>query len=156
MRSQGANDCSCSAIMSPPNCSAKMSPPKLGGGLESKAVTKNRSDRECGGRAGECGRSGPGAGAQRAAGEAAQTDLRRLRAELGVAWQSEPGAGEPDAGATAAADHRVGARQVCRVQRHTPAREAGARGRDPSADSVAGANALNPRGLGTESPVAWG
>src|ERR1700680_4894892 len=48
--------CSCSAIMSPPNCSGKVSPPKLGGGLESKAVTKNRSDRECGGRASECGR----------------------------------------------------------------------------------------------------
>ena len=29
-------------------------------------------------------------------------------------------------------------------------------GCDPSADSVAGANALNPRGLGTESPVAQG
>src|SRR4029079_4202726 len=73
--------CSCSAKMSPPNCSAKMSPPKLGGGLESKAVTKNRSDRECGGRASECGRSGPGAGAQRAAGEATEADVRLLRAE---------------------------------------------------------------------------
>src|SRR5712671_3867218 len=100
--------CSCSAIMSPPNCSGKVSPPKLGGGLESKAVTKNRGDRECGGRASECGRSGGGVGAQRAAGEAAEADLRLLRAELGVAWQSEPGAGEPDAGGTAAADHRVG------------------------------------------------
>src|SRR5689334_16455989 len=29
-------------------------------------------------------------------------------------------------------------------------------GCDPSADSAAGANALNPRGLGTESPVPRG
>src|SRR6476661_8978271 len=46
--------CSCSAITSPPNCSGKLSPPKLGGGLESKAVTKGGGDRECGRRVLTC------------------------------------------------------------------------------------------------------
>src|SRR5258706_6638484 len=122
--------CSCSAIMSPPNCSGKVSPPKLGGGLESKAVTKNSGDRECGRRASECEGGGRSVGAQRATGEAAQAGLRPLRPEVGAAWQPGPGAGEPDAGATAPARGRVGARRVCGVQRHASVREAGAGGSD--------------------------
>src|SRR3954466_12903954 len=146
--------------MSPPNCSGKVSPPKLGGGLESKAVTKNRSDRECGGRASECGRSGRGIGAQRAAGEVAEAAVRRLRAELGVAWQSEPGAGEPDAGATAAADQRVGARQVCGVQRHARARETATRGRhrrqplDGTADSAGSGTTVAAEAEACQIPFA--
>src|SRR5713101_4065325 len=68
--------CSCSAIMSPPNCSGKVSPPKLGGGLESKAVTKVGGDRKRGRRASECEGGGRSVGAQRAAGEAAEAGLR--------------------------------------------------------------------------------
>src|SRR5713101_6514507 len=63
--------------MSPPNCSGKVSPPKLGGGLESKAVTKVGGDRKRGRRASECEGGGRSVGAQRATGEAAQAGLRR-------------------------------------------------------------------------------
>src|SRR5882724_4577082 len=116
--------------MSPPNSSGKLSPPKLGGGLESKAVTKVGGDRKRGRRASEREGGGPSVGAQRATGEAAQAGVRRLRPELGAAWQPGPGAREPDAGATAPARDGVGARQVCGVQRHAFVREAGARGSD--------------------------